>query len=71
MSTIPVTKYMTQPLYVAGRYLSSWDQKLEVVGLLRRIENSISQGTKYREFKLANDWGVAYDLLSEESSDSY
>ena len=71
MSTIPVMKYMTQPLYVAGRCLSSWNERLEVVGLLRRIENSIGQGTEYRVFKLADDWGVAYELLSEESSDSH
>lgn len=70
MSSIVVQKYMVQPLYFADRCLSSWNNRQEVVGLLRSIEQSPGLPTEYRVKGLASDWYISYDLLSVQESDS-
>lgn len=71
MASITVQKYMLQPLYIAGRCLSSWNERQEVVGLLRRIEGTLGLATEYRVRDLADEWGISYELLSPQANDGY
>lgn len=63
-SATVVQKYMLQPLYVAGRCLSSWDERQIVIERLRYIEGALGLATEYRVKCLAEEWGVPYESLA-------
>jgi hypothetical protein len=69
MTRMTVQKYMLQPLYVAGRCLSSEEERRHVVYLLRHIEASLGLATEYSVRDLADEWGISYDLLSLKADD--
>ncbi|KAJ6008292.1 hypothetical protein N7540_012268 [Penicillium herquei] len=57
----PVRKYMLQPLYTAGRCLTSQKERQRVISLLVQIEDDLGLFTEYRRQELSNEWGVAFD----------
>lgn len=65
MTGVTVQKYMLQPLYIAGRCVSS-EERRHVVDRLRRIEESLGLATEYRVRDLGEEWGISssYDWLS-------
>jgi len=64
MSSNIVQKYMLQPLYVAGRCLSSWNERKIVIERLRHIEGTLGLATEYRVKCLVEEWGVPYESLA-------
>lgn len=59
-------KFMVQPLYIAGRCFSSWEDRRRVVSLLRRIEGSLGLATEYRVRDLSEEWGVGFEEMGME-----
>lgn len=61
--SITVQKYMLQPLYIAGRCLSNWDERSLVVEHLKHIESNLGLATDYCVRGLAEEWGIPYESL--------
>ena len=60
-----VQKYMIQPLYIAGRCLSSSSDRQVVIRSLRDIENNLGLFTEYRIKDLSEEWGVPFESIQE------
>ncbi|KAJ5081794.1 hypothetical protein NUU61_010058 [Penicillium alfredii] len=65
MPNTAVQKYMIQPLYIAGRCLSSSGDRQIVIRLLKHIENDLGLFTEYRVKDLSEEWGVAFESIQE------
>lgn len=63
MSNTTVQEYMLQPLYIAGRCLSSWNERQIVIENLRHIEGTLGLATEYRVKCLAEEWGIPYEAM--------
>lgn len=64
--SITVQKYMLQPLYIAGRCLSNWDERSLVIEHLKHIESNLGLATDYCVRSLAEEWGISYESLASE-----
>ena len=60
-----VQKYMIQPLYIAGRCLSSPGDRRIVIRLLKHIETDLGLFTEYRIKDLSEEWGIPFESIEE------
>jgi hypothetical protein len=56
-----VQKHMVQPLYIAGRCLSTSSDRQIVIRLLKQIEENLGLFTEYRIKDLSEEWGVPFE----------
>ena len=54
---------MLQPLYIAGKGLTSKSDRQYLVGMIRSIETDLGVMTEYRVKDLLQEWGVSYEAL--------
>lgn len=66
MTSSTVRKYMLQPIYVAGRCLTSINERRKAINFLDHIEDAYGPYVKYRKEDLCKEWGVS---LSHFESD--
>ncbi|KAJ5595441.1 uncharacterized protein N7459_001649 [Penicillium hispanicum] len=65
MPNSAVQKYMIQPLYIAGRCLSSSNDRQIIIRLLRHIQDDLGLFTEYRIKDLFEEWGVPFESTQE------
>ena len=56
-----VRVHQTQPLFVAGQYLSQSHERHMILEVLRGTESDLGWATENRVHQLLNDWGWADD----------